>query len=335
MAVLTRPKPFPGGKNAEAQRGFTMPDLIVVMSTMGVLFGSVLAVFNESMEATHEEFTQISLDTVRTALFKFAAENNGCLPFAADFEGALPDTDEEGFAGYTDIGVGKANTRAGDAPWADLGLEQSFLRDSDGLRIQYYVASPYTDSDNDPSNGYSCAAGARGEDWDPRVTYDGTVDPQYFYYTPSGGDHGLFRVTGVLPAGTPPDSADDVGAALPAALLELRRGPDIKTNGPQKDVLSAQNPFVLLATGKNITANSSIDFPNMRDHDHRANSAGSPWNLNQNNVDDMRFSATRSLHASDQGMDGDDTLLVVSFLNFKAALGGYGIHMEPVCETGC
>ena len=334
MTVLTRPKPCSGAKNAEAQRGFTMPDLVVVLSTMGVLFGPVLAVFDDSMEATHDEFTQISLDAARTALITFSAANNGCLPFTADWEGGLPDTDQNGASGYTDTGVGKANARAGDLPWADLGLGKHFV-DGGGLRIQYYVASPYTDADNDPSNGYSCAAGARGVEWNPRVTYDGTVDPQYLYYTPPGGDRGLYKITGVLPAGTPPASGDNVADPLPIALLELRRGPDVKANGSQNDVLSAQNAFVLLATGKNINPNASINLPYMRDEDHASNSGGAPWNLNQNDVDDERFSATRSVHASDQGKDGDDTLLVVSFLNFKAALEGYGIHMEPICETAC
>ncbi len=330
MAVWTRTKPVSGGKNVEAQRAVTMPDLLVVLTTAGMLFGVILTGFNNTMDSTHEEFTQMTLKTARDALIKFAAQNDGCLPFAADWEGGLSNTDQNGDPGYTDTGVARDNTRAGDLPWADLGLSKSF-RDGDGLRIQYYVASQYADLGN------GCVARSLGAEWNATVSYRGTVsDPLYVYYTPPGGARGLYEIDDTLPAGTRPDSLFlDIGDPLPASLLEQRRGPDIKKKGAESDVMSAQNVFVLLATGKNLSGFSSIDLPYMRDENHRANAGGSPWNLNNTVVDETRFAATHEFDANDHGSDGDDMLLVTSFLSFKSELRTFGVHLEPICKTAC
>ncbi len=123
----------------------------------------------------------------------------------------------------------------------------------------------------------------------------------------------------------------DVGVALPVNLLELRRGPDIKATGSEDDVLSAQNVFVLIAAGENINANASINLPFMRDDNHRADgSVGDPWDLNQNDIDDVRFSATHEYNGIDEGASGDDTLLVTSFLSYKSDLKSFGVRLESI-----
>ena len=314
----------------EAQRGFSMPELVTVMTVVGAILGPLLASFDSSMDAIHSEHSEVVLETAHEALIRYAAQHDGCLPFAADWEGGLPNTDQNGAPGYTDTGVAKDNSRAGDLPWAELGLAETF-RDGDDGRIQYYVASQYADL----SNG--CVARQIGEEWNPIESYDGSDDPIYLHFTPPGGSHGLYVIDGPLASGTRPDSASytDISDALPASLLELRRGPNIKKNGPQKDVLSAQNVFVLIATGDNINGFSSNNLPYMRDENHRAGANGQPWNLNLNNVDDVRFAATHEFDANDQGKDGDDMLMVVSFLSFKSELGTFGVHVEPFCKTAC
>ena len=342
MTVLTRTKPCSGAKNAEAQRGFTMPDLVVVLSTMGVLFGPILAAFDNSMETTHDEFTQISLDTARTALIKFAAANNGCLPFAADFEGGVPDTNDSGefTPGLADTGVGTRGKHGGDVPWADLGLGKHFV-DGVGLRIQYYVASQYTDDDEVANNELTCKAGVRGVEWNPSVTYNGSnPQPIYVYYTRSGSDRRLYKITGTLPAGTPPDTVvgditEDLTVPLPASLLEVRRGPDVTSVGSNSDVVSTQNVFVLNAPGENRNVKAN-DRSHIRDANHvNPTEFNEEWNIDLDVVDNVIFAAVHNTDPTDQGNDGDDTLMVVSFISFKAALNKYGLHVEPVCEEAC
>ncbi len=46
----------------------------------------------------------------------------------------------------------------------------------------------------------------------------------------------------------------------------------------------------------------------------------------------MGFSATRNIDATDCG---DDTLLVMSLVNFKAELAEYGLSMEAICDSTC
>jgi hypothetical protein len=52
-------------------------------------------------------------------------------------------------------------------------------------------------------------------------------------------------------------------------------------------------------------------------------------------IDDVVFAASRELHVSDQGKDGDDLLLAVSFLAFKSDLRTFGVTLDPVCDGAC
>ena len=323
-----RRNPHRAGRR-QAQRGFSLLEMAAVMTAAGAILGPVLASFESSIDAIRGEQNEVVLETAREALIRYAAQHDGCLPFAADWEGGLPDTGQTGAPGYTDTGIAANNTRAGDLPWADLGLAESF-RDGDSLRIQYYVASQYADLD------VGCAARSIGEAWNPMVSYDGSVASIYLHFTPPDGSGGLYEINGFLASGTRPDSGfNDIGDALPSSLLELRRGPDVKKNGDESDVLSAQNVFVLIAVGDNINANSSINLPYMRDENHRSNSGGAPWNLNQNNVDGVIFAATHEFNGSDEGKDGDDMVMAMSFLSFKTDVRKFGVQLAPICETSC
>ena len=128
----------------------------------------------------------------------------------------------------------------------------------------------------------------------------------------------------------------DVTEALPNPLLEVRRGPDITSNAnSQKDVLSAQNVFVLIATGEN--RNPTLDRRHMRDAGHLASASGSgtPWALGLSDVDGVVFSMVHDLSSADRQDDGDDTLRVMSFIEYKSRLKAFGKSIQPICDNSC
>jgi type II secretory pathway pseudopilin PulG len=344
MPVKNRTAPPRDLKNVAAQRGVTRFEMATVVMLVGLLAAPLIALAPSSLQATRTGMTEIALERARNALIEYAAANGGCLPFAADFEGGLPDSTQGGIvtSGSADTGVGVEGENAGDLPWADLGLVKSFL-DGNQLRVQYYVAPSYTDN-NGIGTKDDCGAGFRGFEWEPSVTYTGSPsDPAYVYYTPSGSDRRLYQIVGTLPAGTPPDTVvgtvvNDVTATFPAAMLALRRGPDVVVVDSQSDVLSARNVFVLIAPGEN--RNTNRDRTHIRDANHLRNTSGAAWPLNfsfegGNSMNEVIFSATPNIDPTDSGNDGDDTLLVMSFINYKAALSKYGLNMEPVCDFDC
>ena len=101
-----------------------------------------------------------------------------------------------------------------------------------------------------------------------------------------------------------------------------------------RDALIAQNVFVLIAPGDN--RNADLNRTYFRDSNHRGNASGSSWSANSsNNLDLVVFSGTPNVDATDEGSDGDDTLLVMSFVNFKAEMNRYGLNMEAVCDGTC
>ncbi len=344
MPVKNRTAPPRDLKNVAAQRGVTRFETAAVVMLAGLLAAPLIALVPSSLQATRTGMTEITLELARDALIEYAAANNGCLPFAADYEGGIPDSTQGGkvTSSSADTGVAKPGENASDLPWAEIGLVKSFL-DGNHLRLQYYVAPSYTDN-NGTSTKDDCGAGFRGFEWDPSVTYtSSTSDPAYVYYTPSGSDRRLYQIVGTLPAGTPPDTAgggivNDATETFPAAMLELRRGPDVVVTDSQSDVLSAQNVFVLIAPGTN--RNTNRDRTHIRDANHLRNASGAAWPLNfsfegGNSLNEIIFSATHNIDPTDHGNDGDDTLLVMSFINFKAALSKYGLNMEPVCDFDC
>ncbi len=321
-----------------ASAGFTLLELTIVIVVLGLLLVPLLWLTTMSVGTTREQATSEALATARDALVAFAAGNNGCLPFAADYEGGYPDTDATGASGgYVDTGVGRANIRAGDLPWADLGLSSSFV-EGDGWRIQYYVATLYTDVDANPTNGIACLAGFRGFEWNSSVTYDGASSRLYVYYT-VGGNRDMYEIISNYPAGTTPDAigvsvAKPVGTPLPAQLLDLKRGPDVAAASPQNDVISSPNVFVLVAPGGNT--NAVVGRPYVRDSNHARDAAGTDWPLAviDANVDGVVFSNTPDVDVTNAGNNGDDTLLAMSFLEFKSALALFALNMEEICDDG-
>ena len=322
-----------------SQAGFGITGLAIIVIVMGLLIVPVLRMTVTSVGAARFNETRVALEIARDALISFAAAHGGCLPFASDFEGGVPDTDATGAAGTPDTGDRSVNQNAGDLPWADLGLGNSFL-DGDNFRIQFYVASPYTDKDASVPV-IECDAGFRGFQWDTNITYNAPsgTDVWVYDYDPNPpNDRVLYEIKKgkSLAAFTHPSAGSpDVTAhpdLLPANLLEVRRGPDVTSaTGGQNDVISAQNVFVLIAAGEN--RNADLDRAYFRDSTHTG--PGLPWAIGTNFVDDHIFSITPNVDATDQGNNGDDTIRFVSFTEFRAGMSKYSLNVEPVCETPC
>ncbi len=131
----------------QAQDGFTLIELAIVMAVLGLLLIPTLTALNSLLLTNKQDQSQVALKAARDALLAYAAQNKGCLPQAADFEGGVPDTNAAGLGGTPDTGrliaAPLAAQRAGDVPWADLGIPNQQL-DGHGYRLQYYVASAYT-----------------------------------------------------------------------------------------------------------------------------------------------------------------------------------------------
>ena len=311
------------------------------MVVAALLLVPLLRMAGSAVISTRIESTQSALERASKALISFAAVNGGCLPFASDAEGGLPDTDASGSASNSpDTGDRSGNQNAGDLPWADLGLTNSFL-DGDGLRIQYYVATPYTDGNaTDP---IICDAGFKGIQWNSSVDYiaPDCSDPECLFvydYDPGSGDRVLYAVkkTKTLEQGFHPSLDADVNEhkeQLPDTLLQVRRGPDVMSaTNNQNDVISQRNVFILIAPGPN--RNADIDRLFSRDSTH-VQSTGAVWALGTNTVDTYIFSSEPNVDAADSANSGDDTLLIMSFIQFKAEMGKHGLNMEPVCDTPC
>ena len=327
--------------------GFTLIELAIVMVVAGLLLVPLLRMAGSAVVSTRLKKTQSVLETASGALIAFAAANGGCLPFAADSEGGLPDTDAAGAASASpDTGYGVIGRHAGDLPWADLGLTNSFL-DGDGLRIQYYVATPYTDS-NATSPVLQCDAGFRGFPYDKDVAYTAPVlAALWVYATPTNGVLTLYKLTAGAPLEISDPTSDDAPSLdadvtahpdqLPNPLLQLLKGPDISSatdgqNNPfDDDIENLQNVFVLIAPGPN--RNAGIDRRFSRDSAHKASAAGVTWALGTLDVDGIVFSSEPNADAADTANSGDDTLLNMTFEDFKKEMSKQGLNMEPVCEN--
>ena len=321
------------------QIGFTLIELTMVMVVAGLLLVPLIRMAGSAVITSREERTQLALEAASEALISFAAAYGGCLPFASDSEGGLIDTDSSGTAAATpDTGARGGNQNAGDLPWADLGLTNAFL-DGDGLRIQYYVATPYTDTDASQAI-ITCEAGFKGFQWDSSVTYVASAaNPLWIYdHDPVTSVRTLYYIKPgfSLAAGLHPfDGGAATGQSinqLPTPLLEVRRGPDVMGAAPQNDVISLQNVFILIAPGKK--RNDSLSRFFVRDSTHKTDSGGD-WGLGASDVDDRLFSMETNVGSTDLINDGDDTMLIMSFNQFKAEMGKHGINMEPVCENPC
>ena len=328
-------------QRVEHETGFTLIELAIVIVVAGLLLVPLLRLAGSSIATTRLQATQGALETASEALIAFAAINGGCLPFAADTEGGLPDTNATGAAGNIDIGirVSGADRNAGDLPWAALGLTNTFV-DGDRLRIQYYVASPYTDKDAGLAS-IDCNAGYRGVEWDSAVDYLASGSNLIYVYYDPGAGRTLYEVKATMAAGLTPAAAgssiaNDIGNPLTSPLLQVRRGPDIIGGSvAEKAVVSDQNVFVLIAPGAN--RNADLDRLYVRDSTHVADGTGSLWQIQSNpgTIDGVIFSSESNVDATDTANNGDDTMLVMSFTRFKAEMSKYGLNMEAICDGTC
>lgn len=148
--------------------GFTLIEIAIALVVLGLLLVPLAGLTASARAKQQQQKTAQALQDAKDALLIYAAKHQGCLPQAADFEGGVIDTDATGAATHSDTGIANTATmqRAGDIPWADLQL--TARGETNGLRLQYYVASPFT-----AFMATNCPARIRNtlENWRDNVTY--------------------------------------------------------------------------------------------------------------------------------------------------------------------
>ena len=162
-------------------------------------------------------------------------------------------------------------------------------------------------------------------------------------------DKGVRRLHQIEQPGDDPNKVKHRSELVVESLLEVRRGPNV-INGAAAEtaVVSARNVFVLIATGGNRNVDADVNGTTtvrqyIRDANHvdrKGNQIpiydeGKGGEIRGNDVDDMIFSATRNVDPTDEGANGDDTILIMSFAAFRAAMSRFGMNMEPVCFDKC
>jgi prepilin-type N-terminal cleavage/methylation domain-containing protein len=121
-----------------AQRGFTLIELAIVMVILTILAGGLLVPLTRRIEVQHIETTRKILDEARDALIGFAMSHS-----AGDGRPYLPcpDTNDDGLEDRT--GSDCTGT-SGNLPWVTLGLASM---DAWGNRITYSVTAAFAKND--------------------------------------------------------------------------------------------------------------------------------------------------------------------------------------------
>ena len=132
------------------QRGFTLLELAIVLTIVGILMGGILVAVSETTESARRSETRQQLENLREALYGFA-QANGRLPCPA-----LPDSlGREKPAGtpFFPGSGGECENYIGYIPGSTLGLsgsvtENGLLVDAWGFPIRYAVDSQLTAVDS-------------------------------------------------------------------------------------------------------------------------------------------------------------------------------------------
>lgn len=121
----------------ELQRGFTLLEMAIVLTIIGLLLGGLLMPLSAQVEQRQISETQKALDVIKEALIGFAASHS-----AADTKPYLPcpDTTNDGQEDRTGT---SCTNQEGNVPWATLGIADV---DSWGNRFRYRVTAAFSNS---------------------------------------------------------------------------------------------------------------------------------------------------------------------------------------------
>ena len=123
-------------KNASGP-GFTLVEIAIVLTIMGVLIGSGILAFGSVLDDLRYKDTQRRLETISNALALYAQEHY-YLPCAAD-PSAAPTSFGKATTTCNQFGMYAISTTTGIVPFVDLGLKENDARDGYGSYITYKV----------------------------------------------------------------------------------------------------------------------------------------------------------------------------------------------------
>lgn len=158
--------------NYKRLRGFTLLELAVVLTLIGIITGDALLVLTASVQSTQFNVTVARMDAIDKAILNFAKINNRipCPGDLAQNSGATATTANNQY-GVESANLGSctggtphatstttAGTAEGSVPTRTLQLPDDYMYDGWGHRIRYAVDPVYTASYSSPTIAYPLPA---------------------------------------------------------------------------------------------------------------------------------------------------------------------------------
>lgn len=132
--------------NQQAQSGFSLIELAVVLVVVGILVGSFIGTLGSRLDVNRYVETRDRLEEIKTALYGYAMSQTPVrLP--------CPDTDNDGLENVV-AGQCVVLTTPGNLPWLELGIPRG---DSWASTYSYWVADEYSNT-----AGFTLATDATG-----------------------------------------------------------------------------------------------------------------------------------------------------------------------------
>jgi len=144
---------------ARTQRAFTLLELSIVLTLIGVLLGTGLVMMTASIQATQYNATVKRMDDIEKALLNYAVANNripcpsGLTLLSTDANYGIEAANKGSCWGGTPAASFKAasNTVEGGVPTRALQLTDDYMYDGWGRRIRYAVDIAYTAANSLPT----------------------------------------------------------------------------------------------------------------------------------------------------------------------------------------